>query len=138
MQFKKVNFNNLPKEAVLAYNGTDKPKIGVLLRDDETTVLCSSEQGDLLNVTHYILLDEIKPSEPKVKTYFMFAALRYCGGALNTGLSQRACNVELPINESLDNVIDEWLTEIRNEVAQLNNVDFKDVIITSFSCTETT
>ena len=137
MQFKEVNLSDLPQCDVLCISDDGYIRIGRLILENEI-VYCTGKDTTICDVTHYIPLDDIKPSEPKIKTYFMFAALRYCGGALNTGLSQRACNVERPVNESLDNVIDEWLTEIRNEVAELNNVDFKDVIITSFSCTETT
>jgi len=137
MQFREVNFNNLPKEAVLAYNGTDKPKIGVLLRDDETTVLCSSEQGDLLNVTHYIPLDEIKPSELKVKTYFIFISMRVYHLGIDTHASKWVYfeNYEnTPLNEE----IEKFFVKCRQELADERGTDINKVLVTSFSCTETT
>jgi len=102
------------------------------------TVLCDSDTEAMTNVTHYIPLTDIKPESESKRTYFMFAALRYCGGALNTGLATRACDVERLNNENLKGVIDGWLLEIRQDVAKINNLDYSDVIVTSFSCTETT
>jgi hypothetical protein len=68
MQFKEVILSDLPQDEVLAYNGIDTPRIGTLIRKygENNNIICIGSNPSIYNVTHYVELDEIKPSEPKI------------------------------------------------------------------------
>jgi len=66
MQFKEVNPNHLPEYDVLAYSPTSGVTTGKIMYNPVIdSVICSGGVKSVDNVTHYIPLDEIKPSEPK-------------------------------------------------------------------------
>jgi len=65
MQFKKVNVNELPQDDVLAYSYGGHKLIGKL-KNMADIVVCVTRDTSLSNISHYIELDEIKPSEPKL------------------------------------------------------------------------
>jgi len=64
MQFKEVNVNELPQCDVLAYSYSGHKLIGKL-KNMANTVVCVTHDTSLSNISHYLSLDEIKPSEPK-------------------------------------------------------------------------
>jgi len=62
MQFKEVNLSDLPQCDVLAYSYGGHKLIGKL-RNMSDIVVCVGHGAMLSNISHYLPLDEIKPSD---------------------------------------------------------------------------
>jgi len=62
MQFKEVNLSDLPQCDVLCINDQKQVRIGRLVIED-TILYCEGKEPIISNVTHYMPLDEIKPSD---------------------------------------------------------------------------
>jgi len=62
MQFKEVNLSDLPQCDVLAYSYSGHKLIGKL-KNMADIVVCVTHDTSLSNISHYIELDEIKPSD---------------------------------------------------------------------------
>lgn len=130
MKLIPIDYENLPKNTVLAYNGIHLPKIGILLRDDETTVLCSTDSGNMYNVTHYIPLDQVKPeSEEAIKEVQFFISM-------TNGANQRSRYSWFTIgnNESLSNEFYKWVNNMRKEFAADTNTPIDAIVTLALNC----
>jgi len=64
MQFKEVNPNDLPQCDVLCISDDGYIRIGRLVLENDI-VYCTGKDTTICDVTHYLPLDDIKPSETK-------------------------------------------------------------------------
>jgi len=62
MQFKEVDLSDLPQCDVLAYSYSGHKLIGKL-KNMSDIVVCVTHDTSLSNISHYLPLDEIKPSD---------------------------------------------------------------------------
>ncbi len=140
MKLIEIDKSNLPKCDVLAYNGIDAPKIGQLEVIDESSVFCIYGQSDedyIGNITHYLPLTDIKPESERGRTYFAFLSMYSSRNGIET-FSSKTTVLKRLNNEPLQPMISEFMLKSRESFAVDRNVDINSVLVTSFSCTETT
>lgn len=137
MQLKKVNKQELPNSEVLAYNRNGEILIGRLSLGDNQIVLCDSNAEGMVHVTHYIELDEIKPSEPKERTYLLHVSFiaNHFG---KTAYFDRTASFTRVDDDSIHNEIEDFILQAKNDSASKNNIPVAAVVQLSFTLNETT
>jgi len=116
MQFKEVNLSDLPQCDVLAYSYGGHKLIGKL-KNMANIVVCVTHDTSLSNISHYLPIDEIKPSEPKDRTFIVsitFMALKVFS---QLSYFSSTNEIAMPFDGSLSLRLRDYLVSIKKEAA---------------------
>jgi len=133
MQFKEVNVNELPQCDVLAYSYSGHKLIGKL-KNMANIIVCVTHDTSLSNISHYLPLDEIKPSV-NISKGVVFAI------SMTDGHSQRSreSGWRLGIcDKPLLELFIDWANEKREEFAKEVNVPIEKIVTVSINCIQFT
>lgn len=137
MELKKVNKEELPNGNVLAYNRSGEILIGQLSLGDNHIVICDGDNESMVHVTHYIEINEIKPSESKKRTYLLHVSF-IANNFGKTAYFDRTASLTRDNDDSIHDEIFDFISQAKSDGAARNNIPVDAVVQLSCTLIETT